>query len=62
MSYFQMESILAQRFAPLNFLVVPSFPNVVPTINEWGDFLPRVREHRDDKPTDHSHEFHELIY
>jgi hypothetical protein len=35
-----MEKILAQRFAPFNFFVVPGFPNVVPYPNEWGDYFP----------------------
>jgi hypothetical protein len=40
-----MEAILVRRFDPFNFFVVPGFPNVVPTIDEWGDFLPIFREH-----------------
>jgi hypothetical protein len=61
-SYFQMEAILAQRFSPFNFSYVPDFPNVVPTMDEWGDFLPRFREHRDDNPAEHLLEFHELMH
>jgi hypothetical protein len=57
-----MEAILAQRFSPLNFSVVPRFPNVVPTIDEWGDFFPEFREHRDDNPAEHLFEFHELMH
>jgi hypothetical protein len=45
-----MEAILARRFSPFNFSIVPGFPNVVPSIDEWGDFLPIFREHEDDKP------------
>jgi hypothetical protein len=56
-----MESILARRFSPFNFSIVPGFPNVVPTIDEWGDFLPRFREHKDDNPAEHLLEFHELM-
>jgi hypothetical protein len=55
-----MEAILAQRFAPFNFFVVPCFPNLVPTIDEWGDFMPIFREHKDDDPAKHLLEFHEL--
>jgi hypothetical protein len=61
-SYFHMEAILAQRFSPLNFSVVPGFPNVVPTIDEWGDYLPRFREDKDDNPADHLLEFHEVMH
>jgi hypothetical protein len=57
-----MESILAQRFSPLNFFVVPSFPNVVPTIDEWGDYLPRFRKDKDDNLADHLLEFHEVMH
>jgi hypothetical protein len=57
-----MEAILAWRFLPLNLSVVPSFPNVVPTIDEWGDFLPSFGEHRDVNPIEHLLEFHELMH
>jgi hypothetical protein len=57
-----MEAILAQRFSPFNFSYVYDFPNVVPTMDEWGDFLPRFREHRDDNPIEHLLEFHELMH
>ena len=36
-----MEAIVVARFAPFNFSVVLDFPNNVPTMDEWGDFLPR---------------------
>jgi hypothetical protein len=54
--------ILAQRFAPFNFLVVPGFPNVVPSPNEWYDYLPIFRERKEDNPAQHLHEFHELMH
>ena len=57
-----MEAILAQRFAPFNFSVVPSFPNIVPTIDEWGDYFPRFRENKYDNPTNHLLEFHEFMH
>jgi hypothetical protein len=62
MSDTRMDVILAQRFSPFNFSVVPSFLNVVPTIDEWGDCFPKFREDRDDNPTDHLLEFHEVMY
>jgi hypothetical protein len=52
---------LARRFAPFNFSYVPDFPNVVPTMDEWGEFLPIFREHRDDNLAEHLLEFHELM-
>jgi hypothetical protein len=39
-----MEEILARRFAPFDFYAIPSFPNDVPSMDEWGDYLPRFRE------------------
>jgi hypothetical protein len=57
-----MEAILAQRFSPLNFSIVPGFPNVFPTIDEWGDLFPIFREHRDDNHVEHLLEFHELMH
>jgi hypothetical protein len=57
-----MEKILTQRFVAFNFFVVPGFPNVVPTMDEWGDYLPIFREHKEENPTWHLHEFHELMH
>jgi hypothetical protein len=57
-----MDKILARRFAPFNFSVVPGFPNVVPTVDEWGDYFPIFRRHRDDNPAEHLREFHELMH
>jgi hypothetical protein len=57
-----MEVILAWSFSPLNFSFVPGFPNFAPTIDEWGDFLLRFRENRDDNLAEHLLEFHELMH
>jgi hypothetical protein len=57
-----MERILARRFSPFNFSSVPGFPNVVPTMDEWGDFLPIFRERKEDNPAEHLREFHELMH
>ena len=57
-----MEKILARRFAPFYFSVVPGFPNVVPTVDEWGDYFPIFREHVEDNPSQHLHDFHELMH
>jgi hypothetical protein len=57
-----MESILARSFSPFNFSFVSDFPNVVPTMDEWGDFLPTFSESRDDNPAEHLLEFHELMH
>jgi hypothetical protein len=57
-----LEAIFAQRFSPFNFSVVPNFPNTEPTIDEWGDYLPKFRENRDDNLVEHFLEFHELMH
>jgi hypothetical protein len=57
-----MEKILARRFSPFNFSAIPGFPNVVPSPNEWGDYLPRFREHEEDNLAQHLWEFHELMH
>jgi hypothetical protein len=57
-----MDKILAQRFAPFNFSIVPGFLNVVPIVDEWGDYFPIFKRHRDDNPVEHLREFHELMH
>jgi hypothetical protein len=57
-----MERILAQRFDPFNFSVVPDFPNVVLAPNEWNDYFPIFREHKEHNPAQHINEFHELVH
>jgi hypothetical protein len=57
-----MDKILAQRFAPFDFSVVSGFPNVVPTMDEWGDYFPIFRECKEDNPAQHLCEFHELMH
>ena len=56
-----MEAILARRFAPFNFSAVIGFPHIVPTMTEWGDFLPIFRERKEDNPADHLIMFHECM-
>jgi hypothetical protein len=56
-----MEKILARRFAPFNFSAIPGFPNVVPSPNEWGDYLPIFGKCEEDDPAQHLSEFHELM-
>jgi hypothetical protein len=46
----EMDKILARRFSPFNFSIVPGFPNVVPTVDEWVDFFPIFKEHKEDNP------------
>jgi len=56
-----MEAIVARRFAPLNFSDIPGFPNSVPTMDVWGDCLPRFRENKEDNPSDHLIKFHQCM-
>jgi hypothetical protein len=56
-----MEAILARRFAPFDFSGIPGFPNVVPTMHEWGDYLPRFRGDDHDHPAQHLIDFHQYM-
>jgi hypothetical protein len=56
-----MEKILARRFAPFNFSLFLVFQMLF-LLNEWGDFLPIFREHKEDNPAQHLCEFHELMH
>ena len=55
------ETMLAKRFALLNFSNVPGFPNTVPIIDEWGDFLPRFQEKEEDNLAHHVIKFHQYM-
>jgi hypothetical protein len=57
-----MEAILAQRFSPLNFSIIPGFPKKFPTIDEWGNYLPKFGEDKYDNLANHFLEFHEVIH
>jgi hypothetical protein len=56
-----MEALLARRFAPLNFLVVPSFPNPTPSFSGCPDFLPIFSGNDEDNPAQHLIKFHQCI-
>ena len=56
-----MEAIVAQRFAPFNFSDILGFPNPVPTMDFWGDCLPRFRESKEDNLSDHLIRFHHCM-
>jgi hypothetical protein len=47
-------TILAWRFTPLDFSIVPS-------IDIWGDHLPRFVEKKEDNPSDHLIRFHQCM-
>jgi hypothetical protein len=57
-----MEKILARRFAHFNFSAIPGVPNVAPSLNEWGDYLPIFGKCEGDNPAQHLSEFHELMH
>ena len=54
-------ALLARRFAPFNFSAVPGFPHPVPSIDVWGDHLPKFAEKKDDNPAEHLLKFHECM-
>jgi hypothetical protein len=57
-----MDKILAQRFSPFNFSAILGFPNIVLTVDEWVDIFPIFKENKEDNPTQHLREFHELMH
>jgi hypothetical protein len=57
----EMEAILARGFAPLKFLVIPSFPNLVLSFSECADFLPIFSGKLEDNLAHHIIEFHQFI-
>ena len=57
----RFETMLAQRFAPLNFSNVPGFPNTVPIIDEWEGVLPLFQEKEEDNPAHHVIKFHQYM-
>jgi len=56
-----MVAIVATRFAPFNFTNIPGFPNIVPAIDVWGDYLPWFREKEEDNPAHHVIKFHQYM-
>ena len=56
-----MEAILARRYAFCDFSNIPGFPHPVPTITEWGDYLPRFRGNKHDHPGQHLLNFHKCM-
>jgi hypothetical protein len=56
-----MEVILGRRFAPFDLSVVPGFPNDVPTMDEWGDYLSRFRGDNHDHLAQHLIDFHQYM-
>ena len=47
--------------APFNFSDIPGFPNTIPTMDEWGDFLPRFLEGEDENLAYHVLKFHQYM-
>ena len=56
-----MVAIVAARFSTLKFSAIAEFPNDVPTMDEWGDFLPHFREKEEDNSTHHVIKFHQCM-
>jgi hypothetical protein len=56
-----MEKILAQRYAFCDFSKIVSFPNPVPSRDEWEGFLPRFRGEDWEVPTEFLLDFHEYM-
>ena len=58
----RFETMVAQRLASFDFSDIPGFPNTVPTIDEWGDFLPQFKEKEEDNPAHHVIKFHQYMH
>ena len=56
-----MEAILACRFAPFDFYGIHGFPNVVPTMHEWGDNLLRFIGDNHDHLAQQLIDFHQYM-
>jgi hypothetical protein len=56
-----MEFILAQRFTPLNFSIISSFPNPILSFSECTYFLSIFSRKEEDNPAQHLVKFHQCI-
>jgi len=56
-----MDTILARRFAPLNCLAIPGFPNPMPSFPECANFLPIFHGDEGDKLDQQLIDFHQCI-
>ena len=56
-----MESIVAARYAYIDFSNISIFPRPVRSITEWGDYLPRFRGNKYEHPREHLLNFHKCI-
>ena len=54
-------TLLARRFAPLDFSSIPGFPHPILDMSEWGDFLLVFKEEKEDNPAEHLLNFHECM-
>ena len=54
-------ALLARRFAPLDFSLVPGFPHPVPDMSEWGDFLLVFKEEKEKNSAEHLLKFHKCM-
>ena len=54
-------ALLARRFAPLDFSLVPGFPHLVPDMLERGYFILVFKEEEEDNPAEHLLKFHKCI-
>ena len=57
----RMDAIEATRFSPLKFSSILGFPNDVPTMDEWGDFIAWFIEKEEDKLAHHVIKFHQYM-
>jgi len=57
-----MQAIASTMFGPLKFVDAPGYPNSVPPVKEWEDFLPKFKESEDENFAEHLLQFLEHMY
>ena len=51
----------AARYAPMNLVAIPGYPNKIPLVN-WQTYLPRFNDEKGDDATIHLFIFHKHIH
>jgi hypothetical protein len=60
--WFEMDKILAQRYAFCDFSKIVGFPTPVLSREEWESILPKFQGKEWEEPTEHLLDFHEFIH
>jgi hypothetical protein len=60
--WYEMNKILAKRYAFCDFSKIVGFPNPVPSRDEWENSIPRFRGEEWEVPAEHLLDFHDFIH